>query len=310
MPLRMCIWCGMPGQRAAALLLALTFCLLLSLVRGADSPFKGYTAVQQMNTLKFLQAFVDANPLLEKLPSGDFCEWVYTSCTTKGVDLYLDETAVVQLPDIPSDVVVGQVRVTSISLSFGKGVLKGTLPASWGGLSRIEYISLYSNSLTGTLPPEWSNMKTAKWLLLNDNELTGTIPDSWGELRYMTWACLNDNRLTGLLPSSWGSAPRLTIIDARGNQLSGTLPPAWSRLRFINSITLSNNHLTGPLPVSWASSPSLNGVFLQGNNLCGCVPQEWKSHTFLYGIKVDESLLAANCSSANVCRRSRAHGKA
>ncbi|KAG5471683.1 hypothetical protein LSCM4_03235 [Leishmania orientalis] len=310
MPPMLLIQCGVQGQRAAALLLALPLCLLLSTVLGADSPFDSYTAAQQTNTLKFLQAFADANPLLRRLPSVDFCEWAYAACTSKGVDLYLDETAVVELPEMPSDVVASHVRVTSISLSFGKGVLKGTLPASWGGLSRIEYISLYSNSLTGTLPSEWSNMKTAKWFLLNDNELTGTIPDSWSQLRYMTWACLNDNKLTGSLPSSWGSAPRLAIMEARRNELTGTLPPEWSRLRYISSVTLSDNRLTGPLPVAWASSLSLNGVFVQGNNLCGCVPSEWRSHRFLYGFRVDERLLAEDCLVANPCDGGDVRGQA
>ncbi|CAJ1010944.1 hypothetical protein Q4I28_006259 [Leishmania naiffi] len=292
---------GAQHQRAALFVMTLTLCFLLLPVHGADSPFTGYTAAQKVNTRKFLQAFVNANPLLESLPSEDFCEWVYAGCTSKGVDLYLDETAVEQLPELPADAVASHVRVTSISISYGKGTLRGTLPATWGGLSRIEYISLYSNSLTGTLPPEWAGMTTAKWFLLYDNQLTGTIPDAWGKLRYMTWACLNDNRLTGSLPAAWSRATRLTIMEARRNQLSGTLPSAWSSLQFISSITLSNNRLTGPLPAAWASAISLNGVSVQGNGLCGCVPSAWDSRRFMYGIRVDADLLATNCSTANAC---------
>ncbi|CAG9579317.1 surface_membrane_protein_gp46-like_protein [Leishmania major strain Friedlin] len=292
---------AMQRPRAALLAVALTLCLLLAPVRGADSPFTQYKAVQKANTRKFLQAFVDANPLLEKLPSVDFCEWVYSECTSKGVNLYLDERAMVRLPEMSSDTVGKYVLVTSINLSYGKGTLKGTLPASWGSLTHVEYISLYSNSLTGTLPPEWAKMKSAKWFLLYRNELTGTIPEAWSSLRYMTWACLNDNNLTGTLPSSWGSAPQLTIIEARGNRLTGTLPPTWGSLRKVSSITLTDNNLTGPLPEEWASAQPLYGVSVERNNLCGCVPNAWVSHTFLYGIRVDDSLLAADCSTANAC---------
>ncbi|TPP42614.1 hypothetical protein CGC21_11495 [Leishmania donovani] len=289
--------CSRP--RAALLVVALTLCLLLSPVRGAESPFTHYSAVQKANTRKFLQAFVDANPLLEKLPSVDFCEWVYSECTSKGVDLYLDERAVVQLPEMSSGIVGKYVLVTSINLSYGKNTLKGTLPASWGSLTHLEYISMYSNSLTGTLPPEWANMKSAKWFLLYRNELTGTIPEAWSRLRYMTWACLNDNNLTGTLPSSWGSAPQLTIVEARRNQLTGTLPPTWGSLRKLSSITLTDNNLTGPLPEEWASAQTLYGVSVERNNLCGCVPKSWVSHNFLYGMQVDDSLLAADYCNHN-----------
>ncbi|CBZ29203.1 surface membrane protein gp46-like protein [Leishmania mexicana MHOM/GT/2001/U1103] len=289
-------------ERAALLVVALTLCLLLPPVRGADSPFTHYSAVQRENTRKFLQAFVDANPLLEKLPSVDFCEWVYCECTSKGVDLYLDERAMVQLPELSSGTAGKYVLVTSITLSYGKDTLKGTLPASWGSLTRIEYVSLYSNSLTGTLPPEWAQMKAAKWFLLYRNELTGTIPEAWSSLRYMTWACLDDNNLTGTLPSSWGSAPQLAIIEARRNRLTGTLPPTWGSLRKLSSITLTENNLTGSLPAEWVSAQTLYGVSVEQNNLCGCVPSAWVSHTFPYGMRVDGSLLAADCSTANACK--------
>ncbi|GET91145.1 surface membrane protein gp46-like protein [Leishmania tarentolae] len=293
---------AMQRQRTAVLGVALALCLLVSRARGADSPFTQYSADQKENTRMFLQAFVDANPLLEKLPSVDFCEWAYSECTSKGVDLYLDETAMVQLPELPSGTAGKHVRVTAINVRYGAGTLKGTLPASWGSLTRVEYVSLYSNSLTGTLPPEWANMKSAKWLLLYRNQLTGTIPEAWSSLRYLTWVCLNDNSLTGTLPSSWGSASRLAIIEARGNQLTGTLPPTWGSLQKLSSITLNDNNLTGPLPEEWASSPTLYGVTLKHNNLCGCVPKAWESHNFPYGVRVDDSLLATDCSTVNACK--------
>ncbi|KAG5488305.1 uncharacterized protein JKF63_08013 [Porcisia hertigi] len=287
--------------RAAVLVVAFIFPFLWT-TQGVNASFyTNYTSAQRTNTRIFLQAFVNTNPRLQTLPAVDFCEWIYVSCTSKGVDVYLDEAAVVQLPELPAAAVGNHVMVTLISVSYGTETLRGTLPASWARLSRIEYISLFSNSLTGTLPPEWSNMKTLKWFLLYENQLTGTIPESWSRLRFMTWVCLNENRLTGSLPPSWGTASRLTIIEAKNNKLSGTLPSEWSSLQRISSITLSNNRLTGPLPDTWASAPTLNGVSVNGNSLCGCVPSTWANHEFIYGIYVDPAVASANCSTANAC---------
>ncbi|KAK7198867.1 surface membrane protein gp46-like protein [Novymonas esmeraldas] len=284
------------------LTLVVAMLLLLCGAAPAESAYVDMTPGQQLNTRKFLQAFVAANPLLLPVPPGDFCQWTYADCTSKGVDLYLDETKTMRLPELPAGVVPNQVIVTSISISYGKGMLSGTLPASWGSLSRIEYLSLYSNSLTGTLPPEWVNMKTVKWFLLNDNNLTGTIPAVWSRLRFMSWTCFNNNSLTGTLPDSWGSAQRLTIVEAKNNQLSGTLPSTWSSLEFISSISLANNLLSGGLPDTWASATTLNGVSVTGNDLCGCVPSAWDSHEFIYGVRVDDAVASPTCAVTNPCK--------
>lgn len=80
----------------------------------------------------------------------------------------------------------------------------GTLPPSWGFLSKLRYIYMDNNKLSGPLPPAWSGLAALEQLTLANNALTGTVPATW---------------------SSWGRAQVVTLYGNR--QLTGCVPAAW-----------------------------------------------------------------------------------
>ena len=41
-------------------------------------------------------------------------------------------------------------------LELGNNTLNGSLPLSWGSLSRLQYATLASNAFTGSVPASWS----------------------------------------------------------------------------------------------------------------------------------------------------------
>ncbi|KAK7198869.1 hypothetical protein NESM_000853400 [Novymonas esmeraldas] len=291
-------------RRMSLVLLLLLLLPFVSVgVLGDVSTYYQYTAVQQVDTRKFLRAFIAVNPLLENLSSDNFCDWPYVDCTLNGVDFYLDETSAAGvLPDVPAGVRGRNIILTSINIRYAEQNLIGTLPASWGVLSQVRFLSLYRNALTGTLPPEWSGMRGVSWMMLNDNHFRGTVPTSWGSLPFVTWVNLNGNMLTGSVPASWSRATRLRIVEMEGNALSGTLPAEWSSMDDLRAINMRHNNLTGTLPSAWASAPMLNTVSLIKNRFCGCVPTSWVARGSAYRVDVDEALTAANCSTANACR--------
>lgn len=50
----------------------------------------------------------------------------------------------------------------------------GTLPPSWGALTRLEQLFARNNTLSGPLPGAWSGMVALEELVLLGNALTGT----------------------------------------------------------------------------------------------------------------------------------------
>jgi hypothetical protein len=55
----------------------------------------------------------------------------------------------------------------------GNTSLSGTLPPSWGALSKLRVLQLFVNTLSGPLPSAWSGMAALESLALHSTALTG-----------------------------------------------------------------------------------------------------------------------------------------
>ncbi|KPI87399.1 putative GP46-like surface antigen [Leptomonas seymouri] len=181
---------------------------------------------EQRNTLKFLRAFAPMDASLAALWTGNsYCGWKYVSCPAEGsvqLDLSslklttavslmkaaampkaLASTASVSLPELAADVDGQQVAVTEVSV-YGKGSrVAGTLPASWGRLTRLQTLRLQGNAISGTLPSAWSGMASLRNLDVSGNPLSGSVPVSWGEMSSRTSVNLKGTSLCGCLPAEW-----------------------------------------------------------------------------------------------------------
>jgi hypothetical protein len=263
-----------------------------------------YTEAQQINTRKFLASFADTMPALAPHWTGDdFCQWIGVTCSKAGVQIGSSKLTMLAgttatLPEVPSDVDGSQVVLTIFTFS-SMSALSGTLPPSWGSLTRLVGFSVGGNSLTGTLPPEYGNLVNLWTMNLFSNRLTGTIPPSWGQLSACTLIALYNNSLTGTLPDEWNQLPKIRTIYVHINKLSGTLPWAWQNMTKLSTLYLNDNAFTGSIPSVWGNMTSISSVMVADNNLCGCVPQTWIAK----GVTVfgDAAVTSDTCATTNRC---------
>ena len=91
--------------------------------------------------------------------------------------------------------------------------LSGSIPAAFGNLTSLQYLSLDNNSLTGGIPSELSNLVNLERLRLNNNRLSGTIPAWLGDI------------------TPWYTHGIGTGLYLEGNSWSGCIPYALRLVR-------------------------------------------------------------------------------
>ncbi|KPA74583.1 putative GP46-like surface antigen [Leptomonas pyrrhocoris] len=325
-------WFNYPLRRMMVAAALLALCVVdASLVNASPALANAAALSAGDNTLQFLQGFALSNPSLVSVWTGtDFCKWPYVICADSGHALNFADadspafSGSLVLPELPEGVDGSLVMFVKISIKgMGKKVT-GTLPSSWGGLTRLTTLYLHGNALTGPVPAAWSGLKALQYLWLQDNRLdsplpdtlgtlaglgslylsnnalTGTLPASWSGMAKMATLKLSGNRIEGNLPAEWGSMTKIYTIQLGDNKLSGTLPAAWSGMSSLSELDLSNNKFVGPIPAGWGGMQHLSAVTLTGNDLCGCLPSGWVAPT-LVEVKVDAAVSASDCATANHC---------
>ncbi|KAK7199491.1 Leucine rich repeat N-terminal domain/Leucine rich repeat/Leucine Rich repeat [Novymonas esmeraldas] len=246
-------------------------------VRAVDT--SSYADAEQTNTLAFLQSFVTPESTLADVWTGtDFCTWTYVTCEVKSVTLDLRElrpTAPLALPELADGVDGGSVLLTRI-LAGGLGSsLSGTLPASWGRLTRLREVQLAGNALTGPLPADWGSLTALRRVNVAENTLSGTLPTEWGSLQL------------------------LSVLDVSVNKLTGPIPETWGSMSSLNTLTLNSNQLTGAIPTAVGDMWPIT-VDISSNQFCGCVSSGWNSSSSVT-LTADPPMRAVDCMSANAC---------
>ncbi|CUG91027.1 GP46-like surface antigen, putative, partial [Bodo saltans] len=207
-----------------------------------------------------------------------------------------------------------------LSLYFNS--LSGTLPASWGNMSSLRQLLLYSNSLSGSdgrsTPlysldvmdrnmrlsespcdgPSWGDMSSLWNLYLYSNSLSGTLPVSWGNMSSLWYLYLYSNSLSGTLPASWGKY-RSDVMDMNRrlseSPCDGRSTPLYSPLR---SLYLYSNSLSGTLPASWGNMSSLQYLHLYSNSLSGTLPASWGDMSGLRSLHLYSNSLSGTLPSS------------
>ncbi|XP_028084944.1 receptor-like protein 49 [Camellia sinensis] len=143
-------------------------------------------------------------------------------------------------------------KLVSIDLSFNvdssfSGLLKleklGSLAASLGNLTQLNYVSLSSNKFNvGTLQ----------------------LP---GKLTELTDLDLSDLNLCGSIPSVLSNLTQLTHLNLNSNHLSGEITSHITNLTHLISLDLSINQLQSPTPRSFSEVKNLEFLYLSFNNL-------------------------------------------
>ena len=167
--------------------------------------------------------------------------------------------------------------------------LGGEIPASFGNMTKLLFVSLNSCAFVGRLPLTLSRWGVLSGFDVSLNSLTGSLPESysaWEDIRFLG---MYSNRLTGTLPQSWSRMSKLLVLGLNSNAVRGTLPDSYKEWRRMKVFALAHNQISGSIPASyfgWSESPDslalpddnskgwpLIQVFeLSNNQLKGTVP--------------------------------------
>ncbi|KAF8045493.1 hypothetical protein N665_4801s0002 [Sinapis alba] len=156
-------------------------------------------------------------------------------------------------------------------LQLPSGCLTGTLKpnSSLFELSHLRHLNLSHNNFTSSsLPSEFSNLSRLEVLSLSSNSFIGQVPSSFSKLAWLNQLDLSHNQLTGSFQLVQ-NLTKLSILDFSYNHLSGDIPSLLA-MPFLSSLDLRENYLTGSIEVpNSSSSLRLEHLYLAHNHFEG-----------------------------------------
>ncbi|CAG7874761.1 unnamed protein product [Brassica rapa] len=158
--------------------------------------------------------------------------------------------------------------VTELQLPSGclTGVLKPN--SSLFHLRHLRHLNLSHNNFTSSsLPSEFSNLSRLEVLSLSSNSFIGQVPSLFSKLTWLNQLDLSHNQLTGSFQLVQ-NLTKLSILDLSYNHFSGAIPSSLLSLPFLTRLDLSENYLTGSIEVLNSSS-SLRHLSLSHNHFEG-----------------------------------------
>ena len=161
-------------------------------------------------------------------------------------------------------------KITGIAL--GVNNLTGTIPASIGKLTNLQYLYLYNNRLSGSIPSAIGSLINLSAFLMGTNQLTGAIPSTIGKLVNLQQLDLSNNKIGNFIPFSIGNLVNAQYINVSANELVGPIPSSLGNLTGVQILELANNKLSGSIPSSIGKLSHLQFLYLQDNNLSGAIP--------------------------------------
>ena len=147
--------------------------------------------------------------------------------------------------------------------------LTGRIPTWLNGMTNMEELWLWGNSLTGSVP-NLSGMTSLVKLKLANNNLTGGIPQASRLPPNMTWLIIDRNPFGGSIPNL-SSLSRLRLLWLHSNELTGSVPAGNNYPASLDDLNLRDNMLTGTIP-DLSNLDNLTRLRLHNNSLSGEVP--------------------------------------
>lgn len=178
-----------------------------------------------------------------------------------------------QLESIPEEI-SQMTEMTVFNISSNK--IKGTLPASFSNLVKLNAIYITGTELEGLLP-DLSNMTLLNSISITNNKFTGALPD-FGKMTQLTTLSLSNNAFTGEFPASIVQLPNLKGVDLSSNQLTGEVPDL-SAMKKLSHFNIRENNLTGnPLAmlhkIVAARYSAIKEIKANNNMFTGEIPAE------------------------------------
>ena len=147
--------------------------------------------------------------------------------------------------------------------------LTGQIPTWLNGMTNMEELWLWGNSLTGTVP-NLSGMTSLVKLKLANNNLMGGVPQASTLPPNMTWLIIDRNPFGGSIPNL-SSLSRLRLLWLHSNELTGSVPTDDMLPASLDDLNLRDNRLTGGIP-DLSNLDNLTRLRLHNNSLSGEVP--------------------------------------
>ncbi|KAI8026198.1 putative LRR receptor-like serine/threonine-protein kinase [Camellia lanceoleosa] len=156
-----------------------------------------------------------------------------------------------------------------INLDLRQNYLTGSLSASIGNLSRMQYLTVGINALSGELPKELGKLTDLRSLYFVSSGVSGAIPSTFAALQNLQTVWASDNELTGSIPEFIGNWSKLKALRFQGNSFGGPIPTTFSNLTLMEDFDLSN----GSSSLAFLKDmKSLNLLILRNNNISGSIP--------------------------------------
>ena len=147
--------------------------------------------------------------------------------------------------------------------------LTGQIPTWLNGMTNMEELWLWGNSLTGTVP-NLSGMTSLDKLKLANNNLMGGVPQASTLPPNMTWLIIDRNPFGGTIPNL-SSLSSLRLLWLHSNELTGSVPDGDNYPASLDDLNLRDNRLTGTIP-DLSDLDMLTRLRLHNNSLSGEVP--------------------------------------
>ena len=173
-----------------------------------------------------------------------------------------------------------------IGLELYQNNLEGTIPASIGGFSKLQYLHLWQNRLHGSIPPQIGQLSDLVHLYAGNNTLSGELPAQIGDLKKLETIALAGNEFTGAIPPSLGGLPAMKEIYLDYNRFSGPIPGELAGLTNLTLLELSVNELTGTIPPGIGSLTKLEHFGVVDNDLEGGIPAELGGASALVSLRL------------------------
>nr|GMD87717.1 MDIS1-interacting receptor like kinase 2-like [Ipomoea batatas] len=188
-------------------------------------------------------------------------------------------------------------KSTFRKLHLSESGLSGSIPATIGNLSNLNYLYLSSNNLTGQIPISLGGLTNLETIFLNDNQLSGRIPEEIGLLSSLVEIDVTVNYLFGQIPTSIRNLTKLNKFSIFFNQLSGHLPPGINNVSVkLIVFQIGGNHFSGPLPEDLCLGKSLTHFSVVYNNFSGNIPKGIKNCTTLERVRLEYNKLSGDIS--------------
>ncbi|KAL0443837.1 UNVERIFIED_CONTAM: putative LRR receptor-like serine/threonine-protein kinase [Sesamum latifolium] len=155
---------------------------------------------------------------------------------------------------------------------MGDNELRGPIPTTFGGLRRLQGLTLSQNKLQGSISNSLCNLKYLYILNLQKNRLSGQLPKCLGDLASLRQIYLAENAFTSNVPSTFWLNSDIQILDLSKNLFDGSLPLQIGNMKGMIQLNLFGNQFFGVIPSSIGQLVNLVNLSLSNNKIQGPIP--------------------------------------